>query len=261
MAAVASMNSSDQEKVGRSFGRSFSSYDKEASTQASTAEKLVSLLRKHHAPRGLERVLEFGCGTGALTKKLRTEFEIATLVVNDLTPAAELTAKKYAAQFLQGDANQVALPERQNLVAASSMVQWIDDLEGFFGRVDRALDAGGWLAFSGFGQRQFHELAELGSKANAPSLMSAKDLSELARRSFSGGLEILECDEMVEEMWFASPTSVLRHLRHTGVNGKAQMGWTKADLRQFSEKYVSRFGGSKGVPLSYHTTWFIARKS
>ena len=53
---------------------------------------------------------------------------------------------------------------------------------------------------------------------------------------------------------------VLRHLRDTGVNGRAKRPWSRRDLDAFCQNYDQRFGRSGRVPLTYQPVWLIARK-
>ena len=57
-----------------------------------------------------------------------------------------------------------------------------------------------------------------------------------------------------------TPTDVLHHLRATGVGGLREYRWTKAGLRRFEQEYRTGFGTPEGVPVSYASTCFVARK-
>lgn len=250
------MNAMLSDRVQRSFSRSFDTYHDAAGQQARIAGQLVQDLRNSGAPQHFTSALELGCGTGHLTKGLRAEFGFDTLTVNDLSPAARLTAHEAGAAFLCGDATQIDWPGQPDLIASASMIQWLPDPAAFLRRAATALAPGGWLAMSGFGPQQYRELAEIGSSARAPGLRLPTDLTA----AVEDDLDVVATGETVMQMRFASPRRVLEHLRKTGVNGRAQKTWTKTRLLQFSEGYTQRFGGTDGVSLTYHPIWIIARK-
>ncbi|NHF72037.1 methyltransferase domain-containing protein [Paracoccus sp. 12-3] len=199
---------------------------------------------------------EMGCGTGHLTRRLCSNFEMRALTVNDLSPEAARAAKAAGATFLCGDALQMDWPEKPQLIASASMIQWLPDPARLLQRAARALAPGGWLAISGFGPEQYRELAHLGSHAGAPGLQSLADMAAALKDE----LDVFVTGERIREMHFPTPRCVLDHLRKTGVNGKAQGVWSKSRLAQFSADYSQRFGGPAGVTLTYHPVWIIGQK-
>ncbi|WP_159089991.1 methyltransferase [Ruegeria sp. Alg231-54] len=250
------MNVQIADRVQRSFSRSFRSYHGSASQQAKIADRLVHEMRAGGAPHRFATGLEFGCGTGHLTHRVCSAFDIGQLTVNDLSPEAAETATAVGADFLCGDAKTVEWPFQPNLITSASMVQWLHDPATFLQRAAKALAPGGWLAVSGFGPEQYRELVKVGSTAKAPGLRRSEDLAA----AVEGQLEIISCGENLSALHFDTPRGVLNHLRRTGVNGRAQKVWTKTSLAQFSEQYVRHFGDDDGVSLTYNPTWIVARK-
>ncbi|MCG7522174.1 methyltransferase domain-containing protein [Ruegeria sp. Ofav3-42] len=250
------MNAQLAERVQRSFSRSFRSYHDSASQQSQIANHLVHEMRTGGAPQHFAFGLEFGCGTGHLTQRLCETFEFRSLMINDLSPEAEQTAYAVGADFLCGDAETLNWPGQPNLIASASMIQWLRDPAAFLRKAATALTPGGWLAVSGFGPEQYRELVKVGSTAKAPGLCRSEDLAAAVRDE----LEIISTGDTIREMHFASPRKVLEHLRRTGVNGRAQKGWTKTSLNQFTDQYVRYFGSETGVSLTYQPTWIVARK-
>lgn len=247
---------SDSDRIQRSFSRSFATYNAEATTQARIVEQLVQRLASAGAPDQFTKGFEIGCGTGLLSHALRARFKIAEFTLNDLCPEAARTAERIGAAFLPGDAQEIDWPEAPNLIASASTLQWMEAPEALVSRAADTLAAGGWLALSSLGPQQFHELAELGSQAQAPGL---REVASLAA-ALSPDIEIIVAEDGFFQMWFACPEAVLRHLRRTGVNGCAGSPWTRAQLKRFCANYAARFGVSGRVPLTYHPVWLIARK-
>ncbi|WP_170401880.1 methyltransferase domain-containing protein [Ruegeria arenilitoris] len=250
------MNAQLTDRVQRSFSRSFMTYHDSAGQQARIADRLAQDLRNGGAPQHFFSALEFGCGTGHLTQRLCEHFAFDTLTVNDLSPEADETAAIHGADFLCGDAETIAWPAQPHLIASASMIQWLPDPAAFLRRAAMALAPGGWLAVSGFGPQQYHELVQVGSAAKAPGLCGPDALTA----AVEGTLDVVSAGEVERQMHFSSPRKVLEHLRRTGVNGRAQKTWTKSSLMAFTNEYIRQFGGESGVSLTYHPTWIIARK-
>ena len=250
------MNVQLAQRVQRSFSRSFGTYHETANQQARIAADLARRLRDHSAAGHFRSALEFGCGTGHLTQRLCEFFTFDTFTVNDLSPKANSTARAVDATFLPGDARVVEWPTQPDLIATASMIQWLPDPAAFLRKAASALAPGGWLAVSGFGPDQYHQLVQCGSTAKAPGLCSSREMIA----TIQDQLEIVTHGQARQELRFTSPRDVLEHLRRTGVNGRAQKGWTKSRLVRFTQDYTAQFGDETGVSLTYHPIWVIARK-
>ena len=245
-------------RIARSFGRSFESYDQAATPQLRIAENLAERLSRAGAPTRFAKGFEFGCGTGALTRALGARFAFDALCLNDLTMQAATTAQSAGAGFIAGDIRAIDWPERPDLIASASALQWIEAPEILIQRLAKALNKGGWLALSGFGPAQFHELARLGFPPQAPGLRDAQAMRDAL--ATLPDITVLDCAQTQQTLWFDTPRDALRHLRETGVNAAASRTWGKRDLHDFSARYIRRFGQNGRVPLSYHPVWLIAQK-
>src|SRR5215217_5696254 len=119
------------------FGRSAAGYQARAGIQARMADSLMDLWGDRPAP---ENILEFGCGTGLLTRALRARFDGASLLSTDAS-AGMLEEARAATQgprhpdFVEQDASGakppaqvLALRAPYDLIASGAMVQWFPDL-------------------------------------------------------------------------------------------------------------------------------------
>ncbi|MFW8636253.1 methyltransferase domain-containing protein [Cribrihabitans pelagius] len=253
----------DQSRVRQSFKRGLGNYHRHATVQAEIAIRLAALLADLGAPRSLNAALEFGCGTGHLTTALTERLDIGRLTLNDLVPEAAAAAAHAARphcgvlDILPGPVETLPLPGGQDLITSASTVQWVDDLPALMARLAEHLRPGGWLALSGFGRCQFRELAELGSRAAAPSYMDAQEWPAILPE----GLQLVALEQRPMVLEFGNIATLLRHLRLTGVNGNARQGWGRARLRAFEAAYQARFGRGGRLPLSYDPVWLVARKN
>ncbi len=251
LTAIPSLN-----RIERSFQRGLATYHKAATHQASIADQLVKVLLSSGAPKRIDRMFEFGSGTGHLTQALQSQVTAQQHWLNDLVPACQDYAPA-GASFIAGPIEQIALPSSQNLICSANTIQWVADIPNLLKRIDRALAANGWLALSAFGTAQFHELRAIGSTASAPSYVNADGWHRL----LPSDLKIKHLSQARRVEWFPDALTLLKHLRDTGVNGAAQEVWSRRKLREFETEYRNRFGTPKGLPLSYDPVWIVAQKT
>ncbi len=253
----------DQTRVRQSFRRGLDSYHRAAAVQEDIARRLAELLQAQGAPRRFQTAMEFGCGTGHLTRQLLQRFGIGSLLLNDLVPEAAGVlqglgdAAPEQARFEAGPVETLPLPDELDLIASASTVQWIPDLSALAARLSVRLRPGGWLALSGFGRSQFRELAALGSAAAAPSYLDAGEWPSVLPQ----GLEILAIEQRPAVLEFDTALGLLKHLRRTGVNGHAQQSWSRRRLQEFEAAYRQRFGCGGKLPLTYDPVLLVARRA
>lgn len=265
-------------RVQRSFRRGLSSYHQHAVVQAEIADILATEIEAEieaeiraeitteaaaeHGTNSLgrvlefDRVLEFGCGTGYLTRNLRKKFFIKELFVNDLVDECKAKIAPYEIRFIGGAVDQIYLPQHLDLICAASTVQWIDDLPALMHKLTQSLRPGGILALSGFATRHFKELQHLGSQAAAPSYVDAADWPAI----LPAQLQVKTLREQDITLWFDTAQDLLRHLRKTGVNGQSSTPWSKSDLFDFSSRYGAVFAQNGKLPLTYAPVWLVAQK-
>lgn len=247
--------------VARRFLRSLATYDGAAVVQREMAERLVGGLLSARADGRFDDVLELGCGTGLLTERLLQNCRLRRLVLNDLVPECESTARRHAErrpgvslQFVRGDMEAVEFPCPQDLIASSAALQWAADMRGLLARMSALLRSGGVLAIAAFGPSNLREVSDLTGRS-----LRYRALAEW-REALAGAHEILNGFEDLRTLWFASAREVLRHLRQTGVNALEAEAWSPSKVRRFCRAYEATFGRNGGVPLTYHPVFIIARK-
>ena len=250
----------DKHRVARRFLKSQSTYDQHAIIQRAMAEGLIASLRAN-GPRGFGRVLELGCGTGQLTRKLLAHYRTESLYLNDLSPDLTRTTAAMAAALGARRVNQCPgdmesldpLPRDLHLVLSGAAFQWLEDCAGFLRRTGTCLRPGGFLAFTTFGPDNCREIrAVTGHGLSYPALHQLRCFLD---RDF----QILVARQSLVTLHFDTPLAVLRHLKQTGVNSLATARWTPGDLHRFCDAYPAGGGGGQ-VPLTYHPVRVVARK-
>ena len=97
------------------------------------------------------RVLEIGCGTGAVTRESAGWPGVAEVVGVDPSPTFLASARRHHppgnVQFVEGDARSLQFPARSfDVVVFHTTLSHVPEPEQALGQVARVLSPGGWLA-------------------------------------------------------------------------------------------------------------------
>ncbi|MGE4481812.1 methyltransferase [Acidocella sp.] len=147
-------------RIAENFSMGAGHYDEVVKIQPLVAAKLAAKLAGQ--PR---RILEIGCGTGALSQILARRFPEAELVLTDISPPMlEICRKKLAGQasfnLMNGEFPDLSLGHF-DLIVSSLAMQWFADLQGAIARLALLLNENGCLAFATLGSLNFLEWREL----------------------------------------------------------------------------------------------------
>lgn len=239
------------------FARAVETYESQAVVQRHAAEHLAELMGNvFHVLGG--RILEIGCGTGILSRRLLTRFAPSELVVNDLCPDMGICFSNVPrTRFLPGDAREVQWPGTFDAIASASALQWFGDITAFANRCATVLPKGGVLAVSCFGPATLRETAALtGCGLHYPDF-------ETFRSSLETAFDCCACEQAIETLTFPDASSVLRHLKATGVTATGASGgtWTRGRMAEFCTAYESQFPAKDGgVTATYEPYWFVGTK-
>lgn len=252
----------DKQLVRRRFGGSLNSYSNHAVVQKTMARELSEIICHSGPPPLFNRVLEVGSGSGSFMAELLRRSVVDTYYANDLAEESlqflQGVLERFPVRefhFLAGDIETLQeLPSGLDLVASNATLQWLDDLDSFFGNMAARLRHGGMLAFSSFGTSTMQEISAIEGVGLA--YYTLVELEKLAGKYF----EVTLCREEMLRLQFSSPEDVLHHIRQTGVNGLVRRSWTKSRYRNFIEQYRQRFSCEEGVYLTYHPLYCCMKK-
>ncbi|MGE4559283.1 MAG: malonyl-ACP O-methyltransferase BioC [Desulfobulbus sp.] len=251
----------DKKLIRLRFEQAAATYELHATVQHRVAEHLLALLAEAAPGLQPERILEIGCCTGLLTRRLFERFPgIRHLTVSDLVAAFETcVCRKIGPKeaekmtFVAGDIESVRLPGRYDLIISSSTLHWVHDFPALCGKLQRHLNPGGLFALSLYGKDNLTEIREVTGVG-----LAYRNLEQLLN-VMSERFEILAAEDAREVLWYTDPLAVLRHLRATGVNSIGQKAWTRRQVKEFIQQYQIQFGGEQGVRLTYHPMFVVAR--
>lgn len=244
----------DKDLIASRFRKAIKSYDENAVVQREMADGLICSIKKY-CGINFETILEIGCGTGILTKKIIKNFNFYTLYANDLVGEFENHLIENISKniiFIPGDAEIMdCFPQNCDIIVSNSTFQWLGGIESFFARIERFLKTGGILAFTTFGPENFKEMSNVtGVKLNYPGF---EEIENYCEKRFS----MIFKESKIKKIRFDSFMSILKHIKATGSNGITRKRWTKSHIENFSLEYKKIY---KEFSLTYNPCCFIMRK-
>ena len=151
----------DKQLLKSRFSARLRDYDSLAVVQDAICGQLAEMTGRN-CTRPVDSALEIGSGTGFLTRRMLELYPHALWTINDLVEQSADFLEPYAAghdvRYLWGDAETIALPDRLDLIASASAVQWFDDLPRFARKAGNLLETGGYIVLSTFGPENFREI-------------------------------------------------------------------------------------------------------
>jgi len=250
----------DKRLVSESFKSSGATYESSAVIQKEISRTLIEMLHGT-GTTSFPTALEIGCCTGFLTELLCSNFQIDKLYLNDIVEifchdtSKRLQGLRCNTVLFEGDIESRKIPEKLDLVISSSTFQWIEDLPVLLQSIYESLIQGGILAFSIFGKGTMEEVSAI--RGEGLEYISDTELLECVKDKFS----ILNVGHEKKQLHFQTVRGILRHIQQTGVGGIGQKKWTHSALREFEETYKRDYHTELGLPVSYSSTFVIARKS
>ncbi len=219
------------------FKKSLETYKNSAVVQKIMAKNLAGLLEGRY----YNSILEIGCGCGFLTEICTQNLVYKRYIANDIIPECSEYVKKIDAgiEFLPGNIKEIALNGRYDLILSNAVLQWVKEPHILVEKLKENLNAGGVIAFSTFGSRNFYEIKEIfGIGIEYPV--------------YSGVVR-----EDITEIEFPSLAELLKHIKQTGVNAITNYTLTRGKLKELETKYINRFGKIK---LTYNPVYVLIKK-
>ncbi len=246
------------------FNRSASRYESGADIQSRMADRLLGLWNGS-APGN---ILEFGCGTGILTRRLQQRFPEAMLLATDAAPAMLEQAKERCvvnesgspkfvfqdAQGIENPASEVVSISPYNLIASNALIQWFPNLEKHLRFAIKLVKSDGAYLLSGFSHSNFSELNEL--LAEAPfsyQTFPGHDPKSVEMAAAHSGWKVVAIQDWEEKEILPSTLDVLHRLQVLGSTRDPREGGrlNRKNLNHLIAEYTGRFSELGGVPLTW----------
>ena len=199
--------------VDLEFSKYAHSYERYGIIQDKVADELLSLLK--YKPK---KILDLGCGRGALIKKIDWEVQ-HFLGVDFAKRMLELHPKGEGIECIYGDFDNPELYEQLFLydfdyILSASALQWSDNIEALFARIER-------LNFQDFAFAIFtaNTFKTLHSTAGISSPLPSKEQILQAAASH------FHCKSYVQEytLEFENTLEMFRYIKRSGVSGNRNL--------------------------------------
>ncbi len=240
-----------KETIKRNFSRYAKTYDRYAGVQQQAARQLAGML-----PESAHQILDIGCGTGLLTKMLRSRYKSGRISALDISGEMILEAKKKVgdAEYIVADAEEFCGEAPFDLIVSNAAFQWFKDLEGTLLSLKKLLSPGGKIVFSIFGPLTFHELywtlrsclhknVFISSKAFHGKTELEKILARVFRRTVIKEEVFKEKNKSLKDL--------LMKIKYTGTQGQGVSGTKylgREALKKMEEVYKEKH---KGLEATY----------
>ncbi|HEC1890849.1 malonyl-[acyl-carrier protein] O-methyltransferase BioC [Campylobacter sp. US18a] len=216
-------------------------YEKHAKVQDFMGLKLCEILKDLKISH-FEKVFEFGCGRGELSKKLQNFIAFDEYLKNDILDFKENS------NILIFDMNEIAKQdlskEKFDLIVSNATLQWLD-LKRILPNLRDMLNQNGILLLSTFAKQNLKEIKQ--STGFGLNYFSLNELEQIFKVYFN---EVKITQELVE-LSFDNALDVFRHLKLSGVNSLGFYPLNKGFLKEFEEKFQNK--------LTYHPVFILCK--
>lgn len=242
------------------FSAAASGYDRLARVQRAVAENVIRGLTFADAPK---RVLDIGCGTGNLTRRIASIWPDADVEGIDLAPgmienARRLNAASTRPRFTVADAATFTSAQPYDVLVSSSTLHWVQPLDSTFLNLARLLTPGGRFVFAVMLKNTLRELHAARTRVvpNNPPTQRMPSNENVRTALNSSGFQI-EASEVEERLTHSESAKALLHeLHELGVTGGGLSRGThplsRIELHRLLEYYNTHFRDSQGVFATYH---------
>ncbi|EIX1325383.1 malonyl-ACP O-methyltransferase BioC [Campylobacter jejuni] len=216
-------------------------YEKHAKVQDFMGLKLCEILKDLKISH-FEKVFEFGCGRGELSKKLQNFITFDEYLKNDILDFKENS------NILIFDMNEISKQDlskkKFDLIVSNATLQWLD-LKQIIPSLRDMLNQNGILLLSTFAKQNLKEIKQ--STGFGLNYFSLNELEQIFKIYFN---EVKITQELVE-LSFDNALDVFRHLKLSGVNSLGFYPLNKGFLKEFEEKFQNK--------LTYHPVFILCK--
>lgn len=249
------------------FSTAAKTYDQHSRPQ----QALIDKLAEGFPTKTPSRILELGCGTGQLTRRLIDRYPNIPIDASDISPGMiEYCRGTFPDQsqisWIIADAQTYAPETVYPLIVSSSALHWTAELKEMFSTIHQNLKPGGTFALGMMLEGTLRELRELRTKI-APQKVFGTQLPTFGKTEetlLQVGFSIHKTECFDQRFTYANASAFLNAIHEQGVTGGSlEQGYiplTRSEMKQLLLGYQKEYAAGDNVYASYETAVFIATK-
>ncbi len=253
--------------ISKRFSAAAETYDRHARPQLALAQSVISMLPEMYP----EQILEFGAGTGQLTRLLTDRFPDVLIDAVDLAEKMVMHSQAKFRRFPQinwvvGDAQTWHAKDQYPLIVSSAALHWTTDLKATCENIYANLEPGGFFALGMMLKGTLKELRELRNEI-APEktpVVTLPTYEETKACLQAAGFKLERRKHSEEEILYDNATSFLKAIHEQGVTGgKVSAGnapLSRTELAQLVADYQDNYTSDDDVYATYESATFLLTK-
>jgi malonyl-CoA O-methyltransferase len=244
-------------------------YDSTATVQHAVAGRLAEMARALRAPPSVSAILDAGCGTGFLSRRLREEYPQAAIRAVDGAAAMVAEARRLGGAdsrtaYERADLRTYAPAERFDLILSSSALHWVQPLPAAVARLADLLKPGGLFGAAVMLDGTLGELhavrrAVACDRVPAGTLPTLRDVLGACE---SAGLTPAQASEQNLRKEYPSARAFLAEIHDQGLTGGAVSAaarpLTRGQIEALCRCYEAEHSTPGGVVATYRVGYVLA---
>lgn len=250
-----------KQRIARQFGRAAEQYNQAAEVQLPIANDALKLLQP-----GGKNLLDIGCGTGRITRKL-TEYAQQVWAV-DLAEGMCQFARQQTdkpVNWLVGDAEALPLADKSMDAVFSSMaLQWCEPVSSALEQIHRVLKPGGHAVLALLSEGALSELNQCWSKVDQQRHVNVYDSHDALldqARNLGFNVEGMQKNYLT---YHQDTRQLLGSIKAIGANVVTENAnhapMSKTMLKQLTAEYETLRKANGQLPLSYNVSFLRLSK-
>jgi malonyl-CoA O-methyltransferase len=254
--------------ISRRFSAAASTYSDEAVIQDKVAGQLIQIMK--NAKIQPLKILELGCGTGLLTRKLSIFYPKAHITAVDISEHMILQARKECAackdiEWITADAIKYGSGSTFDMITSSSALHWMQPIRRTLSNAFRHLNLNGQIYFGMMTKETLNELHKakrtvIPDKTPRRPLPSADSVLKIMHDC---GFSDITAMTVTETLHYKDMRTLLDSLHKLGVTGGGISGrgvlLTASELKSLIRHMDDKYGRNH-IPATYQVLYVSAKR-
>ena len=254
-----------QSKLRRAFSHAAVNYDSLTSLHKAIGRELV---RKVIMKDDCVRILDAGCGTGYISRKMKFYFPDADVIGLDLAEGMLAQVRKDEEVIHVIQADSACLPFQDatfDIIISNLSYHWVEDLMHAFKDVNRTLKDDGIFAATLFGSRTFEELfqsiAEASVNPKSLNIRRLNSIETIERILNAAQFQNIKVEFELIKIEFQDLWDLIKWTKSIGANVLPHEGFIGRDcLERANQYYREQYPYHDGVQATLEVVWIEGRK-